>query len=187
MIIVDTALEKREKEGRPIRVGIVGAGYMGRGIATQLLRPPTGIRLAAVSNRTISKASQALRDGGLNDFQNVASVAQLDMAISRGQVSITDDPMLLCDASHIDVIIDATSDLECGAKVVVRALERQKHVVLLNAVLDATIGPILKTYADANGVVITYTDGDEPGVAVNLFRFVKTIGLRPRASIKRPR
>jgi predicted homoserine dehydrogenase-like protein len=63
-----------------------------------------------------------------------------------------------------------------------RALENHKHVVLLNAVLDATVGPILKTYADRNGVIITYTDGDEPGVAVNLFRFVKTIGLLPVAA-----
>ena len=182
MIIVDTALEKRERQANPIRVGIVGAGYMGRGIAAQLLRPPFGMRLAAISNRTVSKAEQALRDGGLHQFQKATSLTQLDTAISRGEVAVTDDPLLLCDSSKIDVIIDATSDLECGAQVVVRALEKQKHVVLLNAVLDATIGPILKTYADRNNVVITYTDGDEPGVAVNLFRFVKTMGFRPVAA-----
>lgn len=182
MIIVDTALERREKDGQPIRVGIVGAGYMGRGIASQLLRPPAGMRLAAISNRTLSKAEDALRASGRKEFEVVRTVQQLDSAISHGQVSVTDDAMLLCSASNIDVIIDATSDLECGAAVVVSALEHRKHVVLLNAVLDATVGPILKTYADRNGVVITYTDGDEPGVAVNLFRFVKTIGLRPVAA-----
>lgn len=182
MVIVDTLLGKREKEGKPVRVGIVGAGYMGRGIATQLLKPPVGIRLAAISNRTLSKAEQALRDGGLNRFQHATSTAQLDKAISAGKVCSTDNPLLLCDAANIDVIIDATSDLETGARVVLRALEHGKHVVLLNAVLDATIGPILKTYADRNNAIITYTDGDEPGVAVNLFRFVKTIGLRPVAA-----
>ncbi len=182
MFIVDTALEKREREGKPIRVGVVGAGYMGRGIATQLLRPPVGIRLAAISNRTIAKAEQALQDGGLNHFRKVVSAAELDEALLRGEVSVTDNPYVLCDASKIDVIIDATSDMETGALVVLRALEHHKHVVLLNAILDATVGPILKTYADRNDVVITYTDGDEPGVAVNLFRFVKTIGLRPVAA-----
>jgi predicted homoserine dehydrogenase-like protein len=182
MLIVDTALAQREREGKPIRVGVVGAGYMGRGIATQLLRPPVGVRLAAISNRTISKAEQALRDGGLNQFANVSALPQLEAVISRGEVAVTTDPLLLCDASNIDLIIDATSDLELGARVVVRALENKKHVVLLNAVLDATVGPILKTYADKNNVVITYTDGDEPGVAVNLFRFVKTIGLKPVAA-----
>jgi predicted homoserine dehydrogenase-like protein len=182
MFIVDTALEQREKQGKPLRVGIVGAGYMGRGIATQLLRPPVGIRLAAISNRTLSKAEQALRDGGLAKFKNVTSAADLDESVSRGEVCVTENPLLLCDAKNIDVIIDATSDLEVGAHVVLRALEHKKHVVLLNAVLDATIGPILKTYADRNHVVVTYTDGDEPGVAVNLFRYVKTMGFRPVAA-----
>ncbi len=182
MVIVDAALERREKEGHPVRVGIVGAGYMGRGIATQLVKPLPGIRLAAVANRTVSKAEQALRDSGLQHFHRAATVGQIEMAISAGKVAVTDDPLLLCDASNIDVVVDATSDMEYGARVVVRALERRKHVVLLNAVLDATVGPILKTYADRNDVVITYTDGDEPGVAVNLFRFVKTIGFRPVAA-----
>src|SRR5437879_2439207 len=182
MIIVDSALEKREKGGNPIRVGIVGAGHMGRGITAELLKPVMGMRLVALSNRTISKAHQALRDLGISHAETVGSSDQLDQAISRGDVSVTDDPLLLCASRNVDVIIDATSDVEYGARVVLRALENRKHVVLLNAVLDATVGPILKTYADRNGVIITYTDGDEPGVAVNLFRFVKTIGYRPLAA-----
>jgi predicted homoserine dehydrogenase-like protein len=182
MIIVDTALEQREKEGRPVRVGIVGAGYMGRGIAAQLLKPPVGMRLAAISNRTLGKAEQALRDGGLTRFQKVASAAELDHGVTRGEVCVASDPLLLCDTANIDVVVDATSDMELGARVVLRALKSGKHVVLLNAVLDATLGPILKTYADRHNAVITYTDGDEPGVAVNLFRFVKTLGFRPVAA-----
>jgi predicted homoserine dehydrogenase-like protein len=182
MVIVDKGLEKREKEGKPIRVGIVGAGYMGRAVAIQLLKPPIGMRLAAICNRTASKAEQALRDGGLSRFGKVTTATQLDRAIARDEVSLTDDPLILCEASNIDVVIDATSDMEFGARVVLSAIEHEKHVVLFNAALDATVGPILKTYADRHNVVITYTDGDEPGVAVNLFRFVKTIGYRPLAA-----
>jgi predicted homoserine dehydrogenase-like protein len=182
MVIVDTALEKLEKQGQPIRVGIVGAGYMGRSIAVQLLKPPIGIRLAAVANRTISKAENAVREGGADPVSNVSSVKRLDDVIARGQVAVTADPLLLCDASNIDILIDATSDMDCGVRVVLRALEHRKHVVLLNAALDSTLGPILKRYADRNNVVITYTDGEEPGVAANLFRYVKTIGLKPVAA-----
>jgi predicted homoserine dehydrogenase-like protein len=182
MVIVDTALEKLEKQGKPIRVGIVGAGYMGRSIAVQLLKPPVGVRLAAIANRTISKAENAVREGGLNPVSNVSSVKQLEDVIARGQVAVTADPLLLCDASNIDILIDATSDMDFGVRVVLRALEHGKHVVLLNAALDSTLGPILKTYADRNNVVITYTDGEEPGVAANLFRYVKTIGLKPVAA-----
>jgi predicted homoserine dehydrogenase-like protein len=49
----------------------------------------------------------------------------------------------------------------------------------MNAELDATVGPILKVYADQAGVVLSNSDGDEPGVAMNLYRFIDTIGYRP--------
>jgi predicted homoserine dehydrogenase-like protein len=144
----------------------------------QLLKPPVGIRLAAISNRTVWKAEKAVRDGGVS-FQKADTLAQLEESVSKGGVCVTEDPSLLCDASNIDVIVDATNDMDYGAALVLRALKNRKHVVLLNAALDSTIGPILKTYADRNNVVITYTDGEEPGVATNLFRYVKTIGLHP--------
>jgi len=182
MIIADAALERREREGRPIRVGIVGAGYIARGIATQLLSPPLGIRLAAISNRTVSRAERVICDGGLGRFRRVSSVAGLEEGVSLGEVSVTDDPALLCDAGNVDIIIDATSDIDFGARVVLRAIEHGKHVVLLNAALDSTVGPLLKNYAERNNVIVTYTDGEEPGVAMNLFRFVKTIGFRPVAA-----
>src|SRR5262249_56475471 len=104
MVIVDSALESRERQGKPIRVGIVGAGYMGRGIASQLLKPALGMRLAALSNRTLSKAEQSLHESGVREYQKPTSVAQLDTAIARGEVSITSNPNLLCDSSQIDLI-----------------------------------------------------------------------------------
>ncbi len=95
MIIADAALEKREREGAPIRVGIVGAGYIARGIVSQLLKPPVGIRLAAISNRTLSRAETVLRDCGLDQFSIGSSVSEVESQISRGRVSVTDDPSLL--------------------------------------------------------------------------------------------
>lgn len=182
MIIVDTALQKREQEGRPVRVAIYGAGYMGRGIALQLLDRKPGLRLAGFASRRVTSAQEALRKLGAPDFLTVTRVSEFEQAVSRGQVAVTDDPSLLFLAGNVDVVIDATSDIEFGANLALRSLQHGKHVVLLNAVLDATVGPILKTYADRNNVVITYIDGDEPGVAVNLFRLVKTFGYKPVAA-----
>jgi predicted homoserine dehydrogenase-like protein len=179
MIIVDTALEKREREGKPIRVGLIGAGYMGRGIALQFLRPLVGMRLVAISNRTLSGAERAGNYAGIEPVKTVGSVGDLETAIRSGIIAVTDDPFILCKAGNIDAIIEATGEIEFGAHVVMKAIENGKHVVLMNAELDATLGPILKVYADRAGVVITNTDGDEPGVAMNLYRFVKTIGMRP--------
>src|SRR5216684_1759090 len=182
MIIVDAALEKREKEGNPVRVGLVGAGYMGRGIALQLLTPMVGMRLVAICNRSLSEAGRAYREAGIEAVRTVDSAPQLEHAIANCQYAITDDPTLVCRAEGIDAIIECTGEVEFGARVTLAAIEHGKHVVLMNAELDATVGPILKVYADRNGVVITNTDGDEPGVAMNLYRFVKMIGYRPVAA-----
>jgi len=179
MILVDTALEKREREGKPIRVGLIGAGYMGRGIALQFLTPLVGMRLVAVANLTLPDAERAYVQAGIDSVKTVGTVAQLESAIDRGQFAITENAVLLCEAGNIDVVIEATGEIEFGAHVVLKAIENGKHVVLMNAELDATVGPILKVYADRAGVIITNTDGDEPGVAMNLYRFAKTIGLKP--------
>jgi predicted homoserine dehydrogenase-like protein len=72
-----------------------------------------------------------------------------------------------------------TGAVEDAAPPVLAAIEHGKHVVLMNAELDGTVGPLLKAKADAAGVVYTNVDGDQPGVELNLWRFVKGIGMRP--------
>lgn len=179
MIIVDKVLEKRQQEGNPIRVALVGAGYMGRGIALQIEKYLKGMKVAAISNRTLAAAAQAYREAEVASVKTVETLAQLEESISIGQHAITDNAMLLCEAKGIDAVIEATGDVEFSAHVAVKAIENQKHVILMNAELDATVGPILKIYADRAGVVITNADGDQPGVMMNLFRFVKSIGCDP--------
>ena len=180
MIIVDSALERREAEGNPVRVAMIGAGFMGSGIALQMLTAKRrGMRLVAISNRTIEKAERAYLDADAGVVERVQDRRGLEDAIARERFAITDDPMLLCEADGIDAIIEVTGDVELGAQVTLRAIEHGKHVVLMNAELDATVGPILKTYADRSGVVLTNSDGDQPGVIMNLYRFVQSIGFEP--------
>jgi len=179
MIIVDTALQKRHEQDNPVRVGLIGAGYIGRGIALQIARSFPGMETAAVYNRTLSRAGQAYAEAGIDAYDVVSTVADLDNAIARRRPVITDDPMLLCRAENIDVIVEVTGTIEFGASVALEAIRHGKHVVVQNAELDATLGPILKVYADREGVVFTSGDGDQPGVAMNLFRYVKQIGYNP--------
>ena len=179
LIIVDKALEKRHREGNPVRVALVGAGYMGRGTALQILTAIVGMKLVAISNRTISQAERAYRQAGVESVKTVETVAQLEEAIAQGQYAITDDAMLLCQAEGVDAVIEVTGEVEFGAQVTLKAIAHGKHMILMNAELDATVGPTLKVYADRAGVVVTNADGDQPGVVMNLLRFVKTIGYNP--------
>ena len=179
MIIVDSALDRREREGRPLRVGLVGAGYMGRGIAFQMAKAMRGIRLVAIANRTLSEAARAYRDAGAERVLTADTAGALDQAVEDGSYVISENPDALCQSESLEVVIEATGEVEFGAHVVTRAIASRKHVVLMNAELDATVGPLLKLYADRAGVVITNADGDQPGVIMNLYRFVRTIGFEP--------
>ena len=179
MIIVDTALERRQQDGNPIRIGVVGAGYMGQGMVAAIERNMVGMRVVAIANRHVETAERVFADAGVEDVIQVSDQEALDGLLARGGRAVTSDPLPLCRAPEIEAIIECTGDVESGARVATKALANHKHVLLVNAELDATVGPILKVLADRAGVVITNADGDEPAVAMNMFRFVKSIGYRP--------
>jgi len=179
MIIVDRALKARAEAKNPIKVGMIGAGFMGRGIANQIANSVPGMELVAIFNRTVEGAQRAYNEAGIEAVREVKTVAALEDAIAQGQYAITDDAMLICQAAGIDALIEVTGTIEFGAAVVLEAIAHKKHVILMNAELDGTIGPILKVYADRAGVILSACDGDQPGVELNLYRFVKSIGLTP--------
>ena len=178
MIIVDKALQKRADEGKPIRVAMVGAGFVARNTALQLIQVTTGMKLVAISNRTISKAERCYHDAGATDTTRVSTQAAMEDAITKGRPAVTEDPNLIYQSGQIDCVIEATGDAEFGTEVAYESVTRGKHVILISAEVDASVGPILKVYADRAGVIITYTDGDEPGVGMNLVRFVESMGCK---------
>ncbi|HEV7258697.1 MAG TPA: Gfo/Idh/MocA family oxidoreductase [Bosea sp. (in: a-proteobacteria)] len=179
---VDTVLRERETEGRPIRVGMVGAGATGRAIALQLGTPVPGMQLVAIANRTVENAERALREAGIHGWSRTSTAREAEQAIARGAPVLTDDPAVLTACEAIDIILEVTGTVEAGTMVVLDAIAHRKHVVMVNAELDSLIGPILNERARQAGVVLTNTDGDEPGVAMTLLRYLRTLGLRPVAA-----
>jgi predicted homoserine dehydrogenase-like protein len=175
---VDTALRKLESERRPIRVGMVGAGATGRAIALQLGTPVSGMRLVAIANRTLANAERALREAGFPTWVQVDDAKKAGDAIDKGITVVTADPLVLTTCSSIDVLVEVTGTIDAAAGVVLDAIRHSKHVVLVNAELDSLVGPIIKVKADEAGVVLTHTDGDEPGVAMTLLRYLRTLGLK---------
>jgi predicted homoserine dehydrogenase-like protein len=180
MILVDTALRAREAEGRPIRVALIGAGFMSHGLANHIVNTTPGMRVVGVYNRRVQRAFDLCQYAGMKDVASPKNQREADLAIREGKVVATDDGFLLARSSEVDVLVDVTGSVEFGARLAMEAFKHRKDVVLMNAEIDATIGPILQTYAEKQGVIFSACDGDEPGVQVNLYRWVKGLGLTPR-------
>ncbi|MCC9168604.1 NAD(P)H-dependent oxidoreductase [Pontibacter harenae] len=178
MIIIDKHLQSRQQEGKPVRVGIIGAGVMAKGLVNQIIRYTPGMEVAAIANRTIKKALAAYEYTG-TEAKVCNDLDELQQCWNNGGFAVTSDPELLCVADGIDIIVEMTGTIEYAANVVMKAIEHKKHVLNFNAELDATVGPMLKVYADQAGVLLSGGDGDQPGVIMNLYRFVKSIGLTP--------
>jgi predicted homoserine dehydrogenase-like protein len=178
MIIVDSALKKLEAENKPIKVAMIGAGFMGRGIALQIINSVPGMRLVAIANRSIEAAERAYTEAGA-DYLRVSSRSELEDNILHGKYSVTDNAELVCEAGGIDAIIEVTGSVEYACTTILKAINHGKHIIQMNAELDGTVGPILNQYAKRAGLVYTFSDGDQPGVQMNLYRFVKGIGVKP--------
>jgi len=180
MIIVDNALQAREAEGRPIRVALLGAGFISQGLANHIVHTTPGMRVVGVFNRRVQRAFDLCQYASVGDVVAPNTQQEADLAIREGKVVATDNAYLLARSTGVDVLVDVTGSVEFGAHVALEAFRNKKDVVLLNAEIDATIGPILQTYAREQGVILSACDGDEPGLQINLYRWVKGLGLTPR-------
>jgi predicted homoserine dehydrogenase-like protein len=183
MIIVDTALRAREEQGRPIRVGMIGAGFMGQGLTNQIVNSVPGMRMSAIYNRRPERALGVYRYAGRDDVVTAGTQEAVDDAVRRGVPVVAEDPFTICRSPEIDVLVDVTGSVDFGARVLLEGFRHGKSAVLMNAEVDATLGPILRVYARQHGVILSACEGDEPGVQMNLFRWVRGLGLVPRAMV----
>src|SRR4029079_12581257 len=150
--LVDSALRAREADDRPIRVGLVGSVFMAQGLCKQIANSVPGVRGAAVYGRNVEKAAAIVRYSGFADAPIASSDSAFEARVASGKPAVTDDPLLLTRSEQIDVLVELTRSVEFGAQVALDAFAHGKPVVLMNAELDATIGPILHARAREHGV-----------------------------------
>jgi predicted homoserine dehydrogenase-like protein len=179
MIIVDTALKARAEANNPIKVGLIGAGFMVQGLTNTIVNSVPGMRVVAISNRRPERAIAVFRYAGVEPSM-AETARQFEHLAAVGTPIATEDPALICRSDHIDIVVDVTGSVEFGLHVALDAMKHGKHFIMMNAELDATLGPILQVYARRYGVVFSACDGDEPGLQMNLYRWVKGLGLTPR-------
>jgi len=176
MILIDKELEKRKDS--PIRIAITGSGFINRGLTNKILNHTTGMDLSVIINRTPEHAKECFRLAGVEAVE-VTTVSQLTNVIENNQHAYTSDPQIAMQCELIDCLVEGTGTLHYAAPIVLDAIENKKHVVMLNAELDALLGPIFMHKANEAGVIYTGCDGDQPGTQMNLYRFVKGIGATP--------
>ena len=123
----DTVLAQRESDGNPVRVAMVGAGVTAGMIALQLATPIPGMRLVAIANRTVKKATQAFSNAGVPEAEVVLDLGRLEENIDKGRASVVEEPNLVCQAGNIDVIVEVTGTVEFGAHVASAAIRHHKH------------------------------------------------------------
>lgn len=168
-------LKKREKDENPIKMAVVGTGFIGRGLINQV-DLMEGIRTVAVANRTIDKAIKVVTQAKKNNRYKVCkSIKEINDTVKNRKIAIVEDPIILTEAD-IDIIVDCTGDSQFGSDLALAAIKNKKNFIA-NPEMDATVGPVLNKMAIENGILYSGAEGDEPGVIMNLYRYVSMLGL----------
>jgi predicted homoserine dehydrogenase-like protein len=179
MILIDTSLKKRAESGNILKVGMIGSGEMAKGMINQIMNHTPGMTVACTYGRNAAKVKGVFDSLGLKQYLLTNDQSAAEIAIAKGLCVITDDIDMLCELASVEVIVESTGAIEFGAETLLRAFKNKKHVLSFNAELDSTLGPILNKKAKEYGVKYALGDGDQPGVTMNLYRYVKAMGFTP--------
>ena len=171
-------LRKRQADGRPIRVGLVGCGQEGSGMV-HVTRQMAGMETFAIADIDLARPLHTLSSLGIPDSSICVTdqVGAAEDALRRGDYVVTQDALLLPRLESLDALVEATGVAEVGAQVAWHAIMQKKHVVMLNVETDVTVGLILSRLAEKVGCVYTASTGDEPGVCKQLYDFAAGLGF----------
>lgn len=173
-------LQALAAQGRPIRIGANGAGWMGSGFVAAVAHVP-GMQVAVLSDRDLEAARQAFHAAGIpaEGITEAHAVGLAMDALRAGQHVVTGDVTLAAQLDAIDIVTDVTPSPASGAEVALAGINHGKDVVLINIEADVTVGRILARRARESGVLYSVSSGDEPGCLMELYDFVTTLGYQP--------
>jgi predicted homoserine dehydrogenase-like protein len=172
-------LAARAETGKPVRIGLVGAGEMGTDIVSRVAHM-RGIEIGAISELNPQAAGRAvtIAYGDPDRAMATESTDSLNAAIEAGRIATTQNVHTLLESGLIDVVVDATGIPSVGAEIGLAAMERGKHLVMMNVEADVTIGAYLRSEAERLGVIYSLGAGDEPSSCMELIEFVSAMGHR---------
>jgi len=177
MIGIHADLEERERAGRPVRVGLIGAGQMGADVVAET-KMMKGIEVVAAADIDLARARDSYKIAMLEcEVVEAGTAAEADAAVVAGKRAIAEDYRIVADMTQIDVVLEATGVPEVGACAALRAARRGRPIAMMNVETDITVGPILNWYAKKNGTLYALAAGDEPAACKELYDFADALGF----------
>ncbi len=161
-----------------VRAAVIGAGHFGTAVVTQQ-KYNAALDVVIVADKNRELARSALVKAEIPEDRIVFSgdAGAAAKAIAAGEYVYTDEADLIMDVPAIDALCEGTGVPEAGARFAKRAIERRKHVVMINKETDSVVGPILRKLAHDAGVVYTPVDGDQHGLLMAMVEWARVVGL----------
>src|SRR5258707_3866873 len=167
-------LLEREAAGRPVTVGLIGAGKFGTMFLAQA-RLTRGMRVLAVADLDVERARRQLRTAGWDD--ETVCATSLGEALARSRTHVTQDAEAVIAFPEIEVIVEATGVPAAGIRHALSAIAHGKHIVMVNVEADALAGPLLARKAKAAGVVYSLAWGDQPALICEHVDWARACGF----------
>lgn len=178
MSSINMQLKRLEAENKSIRVGLIGAGLMGKGMVSQII-PMKGMIPAIIASNKIEDGVLAYTLAGIPKSEIIITdkISETNLAMEKGKFIVTGDWRNVTSANLVDVVVDATGIPDVGANIAMESIFNKKHIVMVNVESDITVGPILNKLAKNAGVIYTGSAGDEPGSVQEIYDFADALGF----------
>jgi len=177
VIGLNEELAARQAAGKPVRIGMIGAGQMGIDVVAQV-KMMKGIDVAVIADIDIRRAREAYKIAMLEgEVVEARTVAEADRAVKKRQRVFTSDYCIVTDMKQVDVMLEATGVPEVGARAALRSSRSGQQLAMMNVETDVTVGPLLHWYAQRKGVLYALAAGDEPAACKELYDFADSLGF----------
>jgi len=167
-------LKEREKSGKPLRIGLIGAGKFAAMYIAQVPKTP-GVHLVGIADLSPDYAKQNLHRVGWTPETYAAK--SLDAALKEKRTHLSDDWQALVAHPAIDIVIEATGNPPAAVEHALAAFRNGKHVVMVTVEADAFCGPLLARKAAEAGVVYSLAYGDQPAIICDLVDWARAAGF----------
>src|SRR3954452_20335734 len=176
-----TLLLERKAAGRPVTVGLIGAGKFGTMFLTQA-RNTDGLHVVGVADINVARARAQRKRHGCPAGKN--AVANVGDAVRSGGTVVADNAEALLASPEIEVIVEATGIPGAGITHCLKAIQNGKHIVMVNVEADALAGPLLARRAKEAGVVYSLAWGDQPALICEHVDWARAAGFKVIAAGK---